>query len=155
MAILFLAIAAIAGAGFLLNKGLEKFSTHKFQYEGEQFTSPRDIESRSNIVGGIWLLVYIALFSAGVYFDLPGAVRAFIVVGIGTVMSIFTYAAVASTLAPDIKGLKSDDEPAFGKGEDRMMHYIFLVLFTNATLTTIATFIFMLFVKYRNADLSE
>src|SRR5215467_605688 len=96
---------------------LEKFRTEQSVFDGKQHTYPRSLESRRLIVGGIWLLVYIALFGTSVYLELPGAVRAFIVIGIGTVMSIITIGVVSILLAPDIKDLKSDDEPAFGSGK--------------------------------------
>jgi hypothetical protein len=55
-------------------------------------------------------------------------------------MSSLTYVIVAEYLAPEIKDWKSAIEK-FGSGS--VPYYIFLFLFTNATLTTIAIFIFL------------
>jgi MFS family permease len=148
-------VPAVFGLGFLFiflwEKGFEKFHTTKFQYEGERFTCPRDLQSRKGIVGWIWLLVYISLFGISYYLDLPGTVRTFGVIGIGTGMCIFTFPIVQAFITPEIKGFiqehsKSSD-PTLEIGEDIVQYYILLILFTNSTLTTIVMFIYMLLAK--------
>lgn len=146
-----LVIGGIAfGTGFLLKRGLEKFRTKKFQFEGEQHTYLRDLESRSGIVEGVYGLVCMVLFLVGAYLELPRFGTLCWIMGLGILLPVFTHAIVAAELAPEIKDLIMDNEstnPNDGKGENRVRNYHLLILVTNSLLTVIAVFIILLLGK--------